>query len=369
MTDDGERHRWRKAEFKQRSNLPIQEILETLDLDELLDALGLTSAREYHGKLQYRCPLPSHPGSDSTPSFAVMRDGLSYNCFVCGSGRVTDLVKALQGFETDDEALIFMMDFSDASMNDEDHQKYIERGRKYLKRPAKKVTMSAREPDLPYFNPSVIESWIHEADRAAGFWNERHISRRVVEEFKLGYAEEYEKLSSKGDYVGPAVIIPHFVKGVLVGWQARFLADDRPKHIPKYDNTEDFPKKESIYNYDLARLRPGPTYVVEAALTVARLETAQITAVATFGASISERQIKLLAKLAENGIITSYDDDDAGRKATELLNTRLSRYGFVDYIPNHILTEVSGKSKPDLGDLDDHQLAQATMFVIPHNVR
>lgn len=364
-SDETPKRNWRKAEFKLRSNLPVQEILETLRLDEMLDALGLNQGKDYKGKIQMRCPLPSHPGADSTPSFAIMREGLSYNCYVCGSGRITDLVRQLQGYDTDEEALVYMMDFGDASVADESHQKFLKRGAKNLKRPEKKITLPDRAPDLPWFNPDLLEPYQQAAVHAAPFWNERHISLRVVEDFMLGYDPEYEKR----DYVGPAVIIPHFVRGVLTGWQARWLSDDRPKYIPKYDNTDEFPKAHTIYNYDRARTREGPTYVVESTLTVARLETAQITAVATFGASISDFQIKLLAKLAEEGIIVSYDDDEAGDKATNTLIEKLSPRGFVDVIPPHILNELSGQKKTDLGDLDDAQLVQATEFRIPHYVR
>jgi len=144
------------------------------------------------------------------------------------------------------------------------------------------------------------------------------------------------------------LIIPHFWNQELVGYQERWLSEDRPKNVSKYTNTNNFPKKETIFNWDRAVLnaREGkPVVVVESCMTTIRLHDIGITSVATFGASVSPFQVSLLGSLPE--VILSFDNDVAGKRAAQKLQDKLMDYTLVRLLP------CPDGFKSDLADMPD----------------
>src|SRR4051812_48413613 len=91
---------------------------QTLDLDEVLSVLGIQVLSRSADELTSRCPLPSHTGADTNPSFAINQKKLAYNCFVCGGGSVANLVMECQGLEWE-EALEWLRPYV-AAMTRED---------------------------------------------------------------------------------------------------------------------------------------------------------------------------------------------------------------------------------------------------------
>ena len=154
------------------------------------------------------------------------------------------------------------------------------------------------------------------ADRGRG------IPLQVAQELRFGYAEKYpvDKHTTS-----ERIVLPHFWKGKLVGWQTRRLADDG---TPKYLSSPDFPKDQTIYHYAPREQR---TVVVEAVLSVAS-KTHLAHCEATFGAKVTDDQVALLSK--HPVAILFMDNDDAGWKATERLGEELSRTSIVLVVEN-----------------------------------
>jgi hypothetical protein len=116
----------------------------------------------------------------------------------------------------------------------------------------------------------VLDKWEYAYD-----WGEEHgINSGTIERYGVRYAKEMVKPSpAKGkfaedeDYVGPALVVPHWWNGRLVGWQSRWFEEDRPKWVSKWTNTTDFPAQETLYGWDLLP-RTKSIMVVESAKTV-----------------------------------------------------------------------------------------------------
>ena len=140
----------------------------------------------------------------------------------------------------------------------------------------------------------------------------RGVPLATVEELRLGYAEQYPIREENEDGRGltrhsERIIIPHFWRGKLVGWQSRRLWDDG---TPKYLSTGGFPKDRTIFCPPEGRR----IVVVEAPMSSARHRHHQPVA-ATFGSVLTDAQIRLVAGYDE--VVWWPDPDDAGWQATE----------------------------------------------------
>lgn len=321
-------------------SLSYEEIKESLDLEAVLDELGVEVTEvSRRGWYNGHCPIPEH-GVDTNPSWGINSESFVSNCYKCGSMSLASLVMHLNGCDYE-EALDFLAMFSDVESNiDVD---FVERIERYLDKAPKSRPTLAREETLPRYRETYLDGLPLASLELLAKWG--ITSLQTVEHFNLRYDERHDW---KGFYTGPALIIPHYFGGRLVGWQARWMADDRPKRVPKYVNTDDFPKQQTLFGYDIPKtICP---VVVESALTVVRLYDAGHHAVATFGASVSDIQTRLLT--AFPAVILSYDNDSAGQNRQRALGEKLANLMYV------MGTVPAGDEKGDLADLSDKEIAQ-----------
>jgi len=339
-----------------------ESIAESVRVEEVLDELGIRIQQIHKGEHWASCPLPSHPGADASPSWSINAENLVYNCFVCGGGNLPGLViHMVESVHDWQDALRWLAPFSDVDIDGEDDVAFMKQLQGYLDR-AETPSKRQRGTTLPYYSNSVIDRLETAPVALLAKWGIK--DQRTVEEFRIKYDEERRRLKGGKEYVGPCIIVPHFWHESLVGYQERWLDDDRPKWVAKYTNSDDFPKKETLFNWDRAveEARKGlVTVVVESAFTAIRLWELGYSVMATFGASVSDQQVKYLGSLF-GGVALSYDSDPdfvnakgqvvkgAGQKTLKALTVRLS-----DLIPVSVVPQV-GLDKGDLADLEDAQI-------------
>jgi len=312
----------------------VDSLRGSIDVDLLEDALGIDVINKLGDEDICRCPLPSHSGVDANPSFSLNRAKLLYNCFACGvGGSVIDLVARVLDVDYED-AYRFCKTYDDQTLGRDDPFAF---GRKIESIMAReKMGMSISKP-LPVYSRSVLDDWL-ESDTS--YFSSRGINRETQKDFMLGFDPKHERAG----YSGPAAIIPHFFDEKLVGYQERWTDDQRPKSIPKYTNTKGFPKAETLFGYDRAVSSRESVVVVESALTAVYLYQCNHPAVATFGAQVTDDQIKLLQSFRW-GVTLSFDNDDPGRSACDTLVKRLHKT-----IPVHVIDSF-GSEKQDLNDV------------------
>jgi DNA primase len=324
------------------SKFRYSNFVDRIDIDELEVALNFESTeQDGRGNDIGHCPLPwgLHKHGDTTGKFAIHRDKKVYNCWVCGGGSLLDLAMAIND-QTEEEAIEWLFQFTKPA--EETGEKFKQRIQDKLapKEQAKSV--------LPYYNPRILDKWTGKYDP---WFSERGITEAAVDWLKLGFAEETVKYAPKKGgvpidqpYHGPAIILPHFFKGQLVGWQHRWLDDDRPKWCNKYTNTTDFPRSQTLWGYDIASKTPIVPTVVESVPTAAFLITIGYPTMATFGSAVNEAQIKLLRTFTQ-GVRLAPDKGDTEKywKAAG----QLQRYVPVSWVnPPDELAD-----REDLGDL------------------
>lgn len=308
-------------------------IKDAIDVEELERALDIVVVSQNGDEDMARCPLSTHAGIDRNPSFSINRKKKLFNCFACGrGGTLISLVEDIKKCSYD-EAYSFCRLYCVSIQSNSN---------KDLLFKLQSIMHEHREEDaevLPIFRESILNGWTQDVDNT-DFFIKRGISPEVITLLKLGYDAEH----GRGNYIGPAAIIPHFWENRLVGYQERWLGN-YPEGIPKYTNSKDFPKKNTIYNYH--NVSSGDIIVVESAMTVAYLMSLGHNAIATFGASVQPEQIRLIKNLCSVGsrVFLSYDNDVAGQMATSRIVKQLK-----NTVPLFII-EPPNESKGDLNDL------------------
>lgn len=314
------------------------DFAKRIDLDALYEAIGYEVLYSRGNEDIGRCfdLWGMHKHGDTTGKFSINREKCVYNCFVCSSGSLLSLIMEMYDLEADD-ATEWLYSFADG------HEKSSDEYMNDIDALLAQITKPERiEEVLPYFNPKVIEMW----EVPTSWAQERRISPLVAKRARLGHnphATKYAPRRGEEPYRGPAIIFPHFVRRKLVGWQYRWLEDDRPKWCPKYSNTPDFPKSTTLYNMDRIVRRAHPIVIVESAPTTLYLESLGVPSVATFGASITDQQLKLMRRF-QQGIIVAADNDKPGIEALVKIVEYLDGFIPVSYI------EPAGDSGDDLAD-------------------
>ncbi len=279
----------------------------------LLSEFGVTkiSTREPDGELIFCCVMPWHP--ENKPSAALNYKKLTYKCLGCqasggllwliGVSRGVDGRQARDWVETrsglggsdgfDLPALLHLIDAVFAETNT-------------LPTPIPQFAERALD-QWPGIHPTLTEG-VPDLDIPG-----RGIPEANLIAMRVGYAPEYPLGKDEMDQWihGERHVFPHFWKGKLVGWQSRRVWDDGTE---KYKSTPDFPKDRTLYRPpQYAPTKSRTAVVVESPASVLR-HLHHLPMVATFGASITDHQIRLLAEY--DHVIWWGDNDLAGWKAT-----------------------------------------------------
>lgn len=329
--------------------LRYSEIKDDIDIDQVEAAIGFSPLYTDRGNDVGHCIWPeNHSNGDTTGKFAIHRDKKVYNCWVCGGGSLLSLV--MERFELDvDQATEWLAEFTHGQAGWTDHE-YAD----YLLSMLEDI--DERVDTMPYFNPRVLERF----DGGLDYFRSRGIMDEISLLYNLRFSEMVMKPAPKknrgeevvkidDDYYGPAAILPHYWQGRLVGWQHRWLAwnEDHsatPRWLAKYTNTTDFPKDNTVYNYDAALRATQPVVVCESVATVLFLLSHGVPAISYFGGNIDPAQLRLIRRLSQ-GVILAPDNDKVGGTLVNTATKYLERF-----IPVYVAEPVDLGPKADLGD-------------------
>lgn len=215
---------------------------------------------------------------------------------------------------------------------------------------------------IPSYSERVLEPWLELVHPyltdGAGLEDfpeikPRHIREDNLRRMKVGWDSDPEI---------DRIIIPHFWKGKLVGWQARRIW---PFQGAKYLGTPDFPKDQTLYNFE-PKKRYQNLVVMEAPMSVVTKihlqdELPNTTFTATFGAEITDKQIRLMAR-AEH-VIWFLDNDEGGWSAMRGTETNP---GVTDrLIPYTQVSVVQNPWDADPADLADDDFLDLVRKPVP----
>lgn len=297
---------------------------------EMLNEFGASNIQERGDELVHSCCLPFglHKHGDRNPSASLNWRKLVMHCHGCGnSGSLMWFIATCRGEEIGESRK--WID-SRVDIDSPESLNSLLRFIDTVYAPESEVA-----PPMPHFNPSVLDDWmlIHPY-----LTEQRRIPESNIKYFRVGFNPKDDR-----------IILPHFWNGVLVGWQSRRLLNDG---TPKYKNTPDFPKRETLFN-----LSKNPV-VVESVLSVISKYHLAPNLCSTFGASVTERQINILS---DNDKVTLwFDNDGPGWEATKKVGEALIGYTEV-YV-------VNSDWAADPADLDDQIFSWEMQNEIPFSL-
>lgn len=326
------------------------EYRRRLDAREVLARYGARNQTEQINKdgtteIVHSCLLdqvePHHAHGDAHPSAWCNIDKGLYTCSVYWSGDLIRLIQKMEGKETLAEVLPIVGEMLSGAT----------RGVVEFQDELAKIFASHEivTPEIPSYAPQVLNPWLVAHPY---LYDERGISMETITALRLGFDPRENR-----------IVIPHFWRGELVGWQKRAIPErdswpgtENPH--PKYRSSSGFPKSETLYGDDLARGCPA-VLVVESPASVIKAHSLGLrnpAPVATFGAKTSAIQADILSDYLV--VYVWFDDDLAGYHGARTLIERLMNRTRVLVVDPH---EGPGPVSPDLGDFDDLAAVRARL--------
>lgn len=189
----------------------------------------------------------------------------------------------------------------------------------------------SKPPDFVQFD-EVLVARLHQSAlnsaRARSYFEYRKIDRSI-RKLSLGYSEKQDM-----------VIVPvHSPDGMLLGFVGRGV------DVKDFKNSPGLPKSKTLFNLHRVKNKPY-VFVVESSFDAIRLDQQGIPAVATLGAGVSARQIKLLQHNF-NTIYSVPDQDAAGQEMDAKLRKAFG---------NRLVSLRLPDGVKDVGDLTDAQI-------------
>ncbi len=335
----------------------IQELQERVDIEEVISS-HITLRRR--GKtLVGLCPFHN----EKTPSFTVYPDTNSFYCFGCGAGG--DVISFIRRIDNLDyvEAVKTVAQMAGMSMPEDGYDDTLAKRRMRL--------LAANREAARFFNACLMD----EKNRPAlDYFLHRALTTATIRHFGLGYAPNSwhaltEHLRSKGftyeemvlanlvrrsDKNGKANYYDNFrnrvmfpiidLRGNVIAFGGRVMDDSKPKYI----NTSDTPvykKSNGVFALNFAKnANENKLLLVEGYMDVIALHQAGFTnAIACLGTAFTSEQANLLSRYAEE-IIICYDNDGAGREATQRALNVLGKTG----LKLRVVTMSGGKDADEI---------------------
>lgn len=276
---------------------------------DLLEEFGAVSIRHrpVQQEMTHGCLVNPDQHSDQmrNPTASLNYHKLTYKCLGCNAqGGLLWLIEKLRGC-TREEARAWLAGETGTGETLMPLQRLLDYYDALYDRSAQ------RPAPIPTYSPAVLDPWL----RPVGKFRVHPWLTTGVREWDLkgrGIPEQNLVDMKVGwDRKDDTIVIPHFWKGELVGWQKRRLSGGGPK----YESTEDMPKDQTLYDYDPKR---KTAIIVESPMSVLKHRHV-LPMEATFGAAVTDRQIKLMTAHYEK-LIFWMDNDEGGWRALEGIN-------------------------------------------------
>ena len=293
-----------------------------IDVEKVLLTLDLSLTAQRGDEVQGYCPMhKTRTGrEDHNPSWWINTVTGAHICFSCGyKGNVYTLVGDLKG-----------IDYFDA--------------RDFVNQQAELPISSLmkRIKELPEYIAPADEIGMSEA-RLAVYTDvpdkelkKRFLTRTAVDAYSVKWDEKNE-----------AWILP--IRNAdtydLVGWQEKGAKGRFFRNQPV-----GVKKSKTVFGVETIK-EDVPLLVVESPLDAVRLASLGYNAVATFGAILSEDQGKIMRRASQ--IVAAFDNDDAGKKASEQMLGFARKYGMELKYFNY-----DGIDVKDVGDMMAHEVSR-----------
>lgn len=308
----------------------LAELRMRCDITDIIS--GYVQLKKRGKNLVGLCPFHN----EKTPSFTVYPENGSFYCFGCGAGgEVISFTRRIENLDFY-EAVRFLCDRVGMTMPSDGFDDSMAQKRK-------RIYEMNREA-ARFFHECLMSE---KGRTALEYYYKRGYTQKTITRFGLGYAPDewrlllshlrekgysYEEiyeanLANKSEKNGKTsfydsfrnrVMVPIIdPRGNVVAFGGRVLDDSKPKYI----NTSDTPvykKSLGVFGLNFAKnSKERSLILVEGYMDAIALHQAGFTnSIACLGTALTGEMAHLLSRYADE-ILICYDNDEAGRKATE----------------------------------------------------
>ncbi len=307
----------------------IEELHEKLDIEDVISSY--VTLKRAGRNVKGLCPFHN----EKTPSFTVYPDTRSFYCFGCGASG--DVISFLMRMDNLDyvEAIKQAADMAGMAMPEDGYDDSMAKRRLRI--------LSANREAAKFYNSML---YVEKGKKGREYLGNRGLSKEIITKFGLGYAPDEwqalcDHLKSLGyneqelvtanlarrsqktgriyDNFRNRIMFPIIdVRGNVIAFSGRRVNDE---DNPKYVNTSDtlvFKKGDGVFGLNLAKNSGTKQLILAEGQmdAIAMHEFGFNNAVATLGTALTKEQARLLASYADE-ILICYDNDEAGKKATE----------------------------------------------------
>lgn len=278
----------------------------------VLAASGIEVSQELDSDYLIFCPFHNN---HRTPAAEVNKETGILFCFACHvTSTLIETVMHQTGRSYFEAARLIKSKESQSNLTDDIEKRLI------------------AEPEYKEFDQDVVDRLSLQAlssTVATDYFSSRKITQESMQKFKLGYSEKQEM-----------VTVPvHSPSGILVGFVGRSVEGK------VFKNTPGLPKAKTLFNIHRVKSE-NTTYVVESSFDAIRLDQCGISAVATLGANVSNKQVELLKKYFNNIVIVADNDIAGGNMKNKILESLGSRVSVVQLDQQY----------KDIGDMEDKDI-------------
>lgn len=283
-------------------------------VSRVLTACGVEIVHEEDNWLDIFCP---YHNNFRTRSAGVNKSSGKFNCFSCGATySLVELVMFVTGRSFFESSRLI-----DSKKETGDINSFLD---KVLK----------KEPEFIEFDINMIDM-LHENllsnERAIGYLKSRRINKQSAEKFKIGYSEKQDMIT----------VPVHSPDDICIGFVGRSVEGK------EFKNSTGLLKSKTLFNLNRSKRHDG-VFVVESSFDAILLDQLGANAVATLGATVSNKQIELIKKYF-NKVFVIGDNDEAGKEMANKMAERLSNIAININLP---------EGYKDVSDIETEKLTE-----------
>lgn len=310
---------------------PDDVIEQVRSSNDIVDVVGSYVHLKKQGA-NYFGLCPFH--NEKSPSFSVSPDKQIFYCFGCGAGG--NVITFLMKYEnyTFQEAMQALADRAGIKLPEADYSEEMKKKEEH-----RKMLFAVNKETATYYF-----KLLRSPKGATGlkYLTDRKLTSDTMNMFGLGYADgagsdlvkHLRAMGFSDDVILEAGVAAHDerkglhdkfwnrvmfpimdVNNRVIGFGGRVMGDGKPKYLNSPE-TPIFDKGRNLYGLNLAKRSRKDQYILcEGYMDVIAMHQAGFTqAVASLGTSFTSGQAGILKKYV-NGVLLSYDSDEAGVKA------------------------------------------------------
>lgn len=300
-----------------------------MNVQAILERLGVEVVKARGGEITCRCPLSEHEHEARRPGLSVNEEHGAWICYKgCGSGSLRQLITKVKSGAEAKEILRLAGSGLVGTRSLRTNLKAVREKLAHEKKPERPIVR------IPAYDRGKIPGWV----TARGF------TKDMAREYRLGFSEFYD-----------ALVIPVPDAHALI-YRANPALDWQER--PKYRYTRDFKAHSVLYTRFGFEMVDSAIILVEGPLDCLWLRQQGFTNSLSIlgGGTVGIEQRRIIAEIAPEKIVLAFDHDEAGQLTTQKALHWLKRYDCyaVDWPRFSTKTDADGNVLPvkDVAELD-----------------